>query len=179
MTGLGNGSNTAIGQPPAFTSAPAVNGFASSAGTSGITPLGLVGSPGSLSGSTAEAHRSAIRGGIARGSSGSSGLDGRALSKGWGENSTRVLGSNPDASHRAGTGTASSGLHGSNSAHTQHGRGIGPALAPAMPGRSQDKKKPTMIKTITSRIEADKNRRDLLGEPPAALPGPIGNWARE
>lgn len=53
-------------------------------------------------------------------------------------------------------------------------------MAPGAAGRNQEKKKKsTMIKAVMSRVEADKNRRDLVGDPPAALPGPIGDWARQ
>src|SRR5699024_12811723 len=79
----------------------------------------------------------------------------------------------------SGTNGAGTVAHGTRS-QGQHGRGIGPMMAPAhAAGRNQDKKKSSaMIKAVTSRVEANKNRRDLLGEPPAALPGPIGDWAR-
>lgn len=50
-----------------------------------------------------------------------------------------------------------------------------PLMAGAGRGGGQDRR----IKSVTSKVERDPNRRDLLGEPPAALPGVIGAWARE
>ena len=35
------------------------------------------------------------------------------------------------------------------------------------------------VKSVTTQVERDPNRRDLLGEAPAVLPGVIGDWVRE
>lgn len=52
------------------------------------------------------------------------------------------------------------------------------AFAPMMGTRSQGNDK-NRVKAVTTQVERDPNRRDLLGEPPAVVPGVIGNWARE
>ena len=44
-------------------------------------------------------------------------------------------------------------------------------------GRGGDGEK--RIKSVTTQVERDPNRRDLLGESPAVVPGVIGDWARE
>jgi hypothetical protein len=52
------------------------------------------------------------------------------------------------------------------------------ALAPMMGTRGQGNDK-NRVKAVTTQVERDPNKRDLLGEPPAVVPGVIGNWARE
>lgn len=52
------------------------------------------------------------------------------------------------------------------------------AFAPMMGTRGQGNDK-NRVKAVTTQVERDPNKRDLLGEPPAVVPGVIGNWARE
>jgi hypothetical protein len=52
------------------------------------------------------------------------------------------------------------------------------AFAPMMGARGQGNDK-NRVKAVTTQVERDPNKRDLLGEPPAVVPGVIGNWARE
>lgn len=52
------------------------------------------------------------------------------------------------------------------------------AFAPMMGTRGQGNDQ-NRVKAVTSQVERDPNKRDLLGEPPAVVPGVIGNWARE
>lgn len=187
-----NGVNPGLGQGSAGTAVTAgsgVGGLGAGSGAGAMGPLGAIGGAGALGGASSGGNASGIRGGIpgaglggARGAGAGGGLSGRGFGAAAGEGGSRVLGGSGESSSRAGAG-AGSGTHGSGAgaggSQNGHGRGAGPMMAPGAAGRNQEKKKSGMIKAVTSRVEADKNRRDLLGDPPAALPGPIGDWARQ
>ncbi|MGO2876824.1 MAG: hypothetical protein ACTIB0_09170 [Corynebacterium casei] len=188
-----NGVNPGLGQSGAGAAASAgsgIGGLGAGAGSGAMGPLGALGGAGALGGTGNGSAASGSRGGIAgaglggaRGAGAGAGLSGRGFGAAAGEGGSRVLGGSGDSASRAGAG-AGSGAHGAGTgaggSQNAHGRGAaGPMMAPGAAGRNQEKKKSGMIKAVTSRVEADKNRRDLLGDPPAALPGPIGDWARQ
>lgn len=188
-----NGINPGLGQSGAGAAASAgsgIGGLGAGAGSEAMGPLGALGGAGALGGTGNGSAASGNRGGLAgaglggaRGGGAGAGLSGRGFGAAAGEGGSRVLGGNGDSASRAGAG-AGSGAHsagsGAGGSQNAHGRGAaGPMMAPGAAGRNQEKKKSGMIKAVTSRVEADKNRRDLLGDPPAALPGPIGDWARQ
>ena len=52
-------------------------------------------------------------------------------------------------------------------------------MMPMMGGAARGGESEKRIKSVTTQVERDPNRRDLLGEAPAVLPGVIGEWARE
>ncbi|OFT64655.1 hypothetical protein HMPREF3147_09780 [Corynebacterium sp. HMSC05D03] len=52
-------------------------------------------------------------------------------------------------------------------------------MMPPMGGMARGGEGERRIKSVTTQVERDPNRRDLLGEAPAVLPGVIGDWARE
>lgn len=199
-TAVNGGVNPSLGYAGTANNSTGFGGTGNGMAASGLGPLGVLGSRGGFAGAGTGAGAGAgagsvgagirtgvpgaglggLRGGgaIAGGRGfGISGSDGGARLLGGGDSPARAgsaVGGSP------GTNGAGAAAHGTGS-QGQHGRGIGPMMAPAAAaGRNQDKKKSSaMIKAVTSRVEANKNRRDLLGEPPAALPGPIGDWARQ
>ncbi len=188
-----NGVNPGLGQSGAGAAASAgsgIGGLGAGAGSGAMGPLGALGGAGALGGTGNGSAASGIRGGIAgaglggaRGAGAGGGLSGRGFGAAAGEGGSRVLGGSGESASRAGAG-AGVGAHGAGTgagaSQNAHGRGAaGPMMAPGAAGRNQEKKKSGMIKAVTSRVEADKNRRDLLGDPPAALPGPIGDWVRQ
>ena len=75
------------------------------------------------------------------------------------------------------TGGRQSVVGGSAAAGARGGgmRGMMPMMGGA--GRGGDGEK--RIKSVTTQVERDPNRRDLLGESPAVVPGVIGDWVRE
>ncbi|NMF31425.1 hypothetical protein HF851_03945 [Corynebacterium ammoniagenes] len=196
--GLGSlnaGNSPSLGHAGLATAAPSNSGFGTALGTSGgLGNLGAFGGAGGLSSVAAGLPAAGLRGaglgagaglGGLRGTSGISG--GRGVSVAGGEAGSRLLNTGGDSGGRAGaaagtgSGTHSAGAGANGTASQgQHGRGPGAMMAPGAAGRNQEKKKKSsMIKAVMSRVEADKNRRDLVGDPPAALPGPIGDWARQ
>jgi len=52
-------------------------------------------------------------------------------------------------------------------------------MMPMMGGAARGGESEKRIKSVTTQVERDPNKRDLLGESPAVLPGVIGDWARE
>lgn len=58
-------------------------------------------------------------------------------------------------------------------------RGAGMRMMPMMGGMARGGEGERRVKSVTTQVERDPNRRDLLGEAPAVLPGVIGDWARE
>ncbi|WP_244080352.1 hypothetical protein [Corynebacterium striatum] len=97
---------------------------------------------------------------------GSAGTRGGSLSTGSIGNGSHLGG---------GTNTTLTAARGGAAARGTMGRGMMPMMAGMGRGGGEDRR----IKSVTSKVESDPNRRDLLGEPPAALPGVIGAWARE
>ena len=69
--------------------------------------------------------------------------------------------------------TAGSHPRGVTGAHGSAG-GYG-AGSPGRYGKGEGKK----IKTVTSRVEINKNKRDLLGQRKAVVPGVLGSWIRQ
>lgn len=55
----------------------------------------------------------------------------------------------------------------------------GMRMMPMMGGAARGGESEKRIKSVTTQVERDPNKRDLLGESPAVLPGVIGDWARE
>ena len=199
-TAVNGGVNPSLGYAGAANNSTGFGGTGNGMAASGLGPLGVLGSRGGFAGAGTGAGAGAGAGSVGAGirtgvpGAGLGGLrgggaiaGGRGIGISGGEGGARLLGGG-DSPARAGSAVGgSSGTNGAGAAahgtgsQGQHGRGIGPMMAPAAAaGRNQDKKKSSaMIKAVTSRVEANKNRRDLLGEPPAALPGPIGDWARQ
>ena len=58
-------------------------------------------------------------------------------------------------------------------------RGAGMRMMPMMGGMARGGEGERRVKSVTTQVERDPNRRDLLGEAPAVLPGVIGDWVRE
>ena len=199
-TAVNGGVNPSLGYAGAANNSTGFGGTGNGMAASGLGPLGVLGSRGGFAGAGTGAGAGAGAGSVGAGirngvpGAGLGGLrgggaiaGGRGFGISGGDGGARLLGGG-DSPARAGSAVGgSSGTNGAGAAahgtgsQGQHGRGIGPMMAPAAAaGRNQDKKKSSaMIKAVTSRVEANKNRRDLLGEPPAALPGPIGDWARQ
>ena len=199
-TAVNGGVNPSLGYAGAASNSTGFGGTGNGMAASGLGPLGVLGSRGGFAGAGTGAGAGAGAGSVGAGirngvpGAGLGGLrgggaiaGGRGIGISGGDGGARLLGGG-DSPARAGSAVGgSSGTNGAGAAahgtgsQGQHGRGIGPMMAPAAAaGRNQDKKKSSaMIKAVTSRVEANKNRRDLLGEPPAALPGPIGDWARQ
>ena len=199
-TAVNGGVNPSLGYAGTANNSTGFGGTGNGMAASGLGPLGVLGSRGGFAGAGTGAGAGAGAGSVGAGirtgvpGAGLGGLRGGgaiAGGRGFGisgsDGGARLLGGG-DSPARAGSAVGgSSGTNGAGAAahgtgsQGQHGRGIGPMMAPAAAaGRNQDKKKSSaMIKAVTSRVEANKNRRDLLGEPPAALPGPIGDWARQ
>ena len=74
-----------------------------------------------------------------------------------------------------GSGENSAATRGGNAGRSTGGaRAYGPMMG--MRGKDSEKKR---VKSVTTQVERDPNKRDLLGEPPAVVPGVIGDWVRE
>lgn len=74
-----------------------------------------------------------------------------------------------------GSGESSPATRGGNAGRSTGGaRAYGPMMG--MRGKDSEKKR---VKSVTTQVERDPNKRDLLGEPPAVVPGVIGDWVRE
>lgn len=160
-------------------------------GTGGRPGSGVGGNMGALVNSAPGlgADGTAARGGAAlRGGSGESvgarGVGG-ALPRGAGESAGNSSGGNGNRGHlergavreavvRGGGAINSTGAK-SGAARPAAGMR---AFAPMMGTRGQGNDK-NRVKAVTTQVERDPNKRDLLGEPPAVVPGVIGNWARE
>lgn len=148
---------------PAMIGAPASKSYGSGKHALGLTNTGALnqgigaGAPGAFS------TGSGAGGGALPGSAGARG----------GSLSTGSIG---NGSHMGGgTNTTLTAARGGAAARGTMGRGMMPMMAGMGRGGGEDRR----IKSVTSKVESDPNRRDLLGEPPAALPGVIGAWARE
>lgn len=77
-----------------------------------------------------------------------------------------------------GTGGSESAVaaRGGNAGRSTGGaRAYGPMMG-MRGGKDSEKKR---VKSVTTQVERDPNKRDLLGEPPAVVPGVIGDWVRE
>ncbi len=154
---------------PAMIGAPASKSYGSGKHALGLSNTGALnqgngaGVPGAFS------TGSGAGGGTLAGSAGTAGTAGAR----GGSLSTGSIG---NGSHLGGgTNTTLTAARGGAAARGSMGRGIMPMMAGMGRGGGEDRR----IKSVTSKVESDPNRRDLLGEPPAALPGVIGAWARE
>lgn len=96
------------------------------------------------------------------------------------------LGSGAGAGMRPGVGGGLGlGTGGSESAAAARGGNAGRstggarAYGPMMGMRGGKDSEKKRVKSVTTQVERDPNKRDLLGEPPAVVPGVIGDWVRE
>ncbi|MFS0001576.1 MULTISPECIES: hypothetical protein [Corynebacterium] len=158
-------ANSHVGVP-AMIGAPASKSYGSGKHALGLSNTGALnqgngaGVPGAFS------TGSGAGGGALAGSAGTAGARGGSLSTGSIGNGSHMGG---------GTNTTLTAARGGAAARGTMGRGMMPMMAGMGRGGGEDRR----IKSVTSKVESDPNRRDLLGEPPAALPGVIGAWARE
>lgn len=75
-----------------------------------------------------------------------------------------------------GGGEGAAAARGGNVGRSTGGaRAYGPMMG-MRGGKDSEKKR---VKSVTTQVERDPNKRDLLGEPPAVVPGVIGDWVRE
>ena len=78
--------------------------------------------------------------------------------------------------HGTGGGESAAAARGGNAGRSTGGaRAYGPMMG-MRGGKDSEKKR---VKSVTTQVERDPNKRDLLGEPPAVVPGVIGDWVRE
>lgn len=97
---------------------------------------------------------------------------------GGGSSMRAGLGSGAGAGMRPGVGGSESAAaaRGGNAGRSTGGaRAYGPMMG-MRGGKDSEKKR---VKSVTTQVERDPNKRDLLGEPPAVVPGVIGDWVRE
>ena len=162
----------------------------------GQSPRGGIGSAaGNVSGSAdiARAGRGAQSGlHLGRGAGapytgvGSSMRAGHSNALGGGSGMRAGLGSGAGAGMRPGVGGGLvPGTGGSESAAAARGGNAGRstggarAYGPMMGMRGGKDSEKKRVKSVTTQVERDPNKRDLLGEPPAVVPGVIGDWVRE
>ena len=74
-----------------------------------------------------------------------------------------------------GSESAAAARGGNAGRSTGGARAYGPMMG-LRGGKDSEKKR---VKSVTTQVERDPNKRDLLGEPPAVVPGVIGEWVRE
>lgn len=182
--GLGSGAGTgpmmgALGGAPALAGSASAKGQslgrgqrlglgASNAGGRGAGRLGAVGPGGAFS-----------AGGVGgTGGIGGAGLAGSAGATAAPSARTGALGAGGVGGPGNTAGTAAAGVNSARGAGNTRGA-MGGRMMPLMAGAGRGGGQDRRIKSVTSKVERDPNRRDLLGEPPAALPGVIGAWARE
>lgn len=139
--------------------------------------------PGLGAGGTTARGGAALRGGSGE-SVGARGVGG-ALPRGAGESAGNSSGGNGSRGHlergavreAVVRGGGAINNPGAKSGAARPAAGMR-AFAPMMGTRGQGNDK-NRVKAVTTQVERDPNKRDLLGEPPAVVPGVIGNWARE
>lgn len=103
---------------------------------------------------------------------------GHSNALGGGSSMRAGLGSGAGAGMRPGVGGSESAAaaRGGNAGRSTGGaRAYGPMMG-MRGGKDSEKKR---VKSVTTQVERDPNKRDLLGEPPAVVPGVIGDWVRE
>ena len=162
----------------------------------GQSPRGGIGSAaGNVSGSAdiARAGRGAQSGlHLGRGAGapyagvGSGVRAGHSNALGGGSGMRAGLGSGAGAGIRPGIGgSLGPGTGGSESAAAARGGNAGRstggarAYGPMMGMRGGKDSEKKRVKSVTTQVERNPNKRDLLGEPPAVVPGVIGDWVRE
>lgn len=160
-------------------------------GTGGRLGSGIGGNMGALvnsvpglgAGGTAARGGAALRGGSGEsvGARGVGGAFPRAAGEGAG-NSSGGYGSRGHLEKGAAREAVVRGGGATNGAGAKSGAARSAAgmraFAPMMGTRGQGNDR-NRVKAVTTQVERDPNKRDLLGEPPAVVPGVIGNWARE
>lgn len=149
-SGLGAGGNMGA----SVNSAPGLGGSGTAARGGTGDGTGSRGVGGALPRAAGEAA------GSNNGGSGSRGHLDRGAAR---EGAVRGVGMGNSASTKSGAAKPAAGMR---------------AFAPMMGTRGQGNDQ-NRVKAVTSQVERDPNKRDLLGEPPAVVPGVIGNWARE
>ncbi|OFR66974.1 hypothetical protein HMPREF2875_08150 [Corynebacterium sp. HMSC078H07] len=77
-----------------------------------------------------------------------------------------------------GAGNSGAGVAAKTGAQVAKGA-AGLRMMPMMGGAARGGENEKRIKSVTTQVERDPNKRDLLGESPAVLPGVIGEWARD
>lgn len=133
---------------------------------------GLGGGPASVS--TAQTGTHPVIGGLPGASANGGVRDGRASSSAGG------AGGSVAAPIGGATGNGTGAVHSAAKPGTGATKGTaGMRMMPMMGGTARGGEGEKRIKSVTTQVERDPNKRDLLGESPAVLPGVIGDWARE
>lgn len=158
-SGMNSGINRALGRIPEnpLTSAAGLGGAGASATSpqTGTHPV-LGGLPGA-----------AASGGV---------RDGRASASAGGAGGS-VTG--PIGGAVGGAGNNGAGVAAKSGAQHVAKSAAGLRMMPMMGGAARGGENEKRIKSVTTQVERDPNKRDLLGESPAVLPGVIGEWARD
>ena len=154
--GMNNGLNRALGRIPEnpLTSAAGLGGASATSPQTGTHPV-LGGLPGAAASGGARDGRASASAGGAGGS---------------------VTG--PIGGAVGGAGNNGAGVAAKSGAHVAKGA-AGLRMMPMMGGAARGGENEKRIKSVTTQVERDPNKRDLLGESPAVLPGVIGEWARD
>lgn len=154
--GINNGMNRALGRIPEnpLTSAAGLGGASATSPQTGTHPV-LGGLPGAAASGGARDGRASASAGGAGGS---------------------VTG--PIGGAVGGAGNNGAGVAAKSGAHVAKGA-AGLRMMPMMGGAARGGENEKRIKSVTTQVERDPNKRDLLGESPAVLPGVIGEWARD
>ena len=154
--GMNNGMNRALGRIPEnpLTSAAGLGGASATSPQTGTHPV-LGGLPGAAASGGARDGRASASAGGAGGS---------------------VTG--PIGGAVGGAGNNGAGVAAKSGAHVAKGA-AGLRMMPMMGGAARGGENEKRIKSVTTQVERDPNKRDLLGESPAVLPGVIGEWARD
>ncbi|MDY3126810.1 MAG: hypothetical protein SOW59_01575, partial [Corynebacterium sp.] len=161
MSGLRGGANALSGLSTNAGQQGSLGRMGSSGGLSGA-----VGAPGNAGASSFGRIPSGARGvGAGIGGLGSGGAMGTGSGSGTGAGAGSVTTSGVNGSGAGGVGGQQ--------------RGSGPMMSPGAAAGNGAGAKDKKIRAVTSKVELDDNRRALLGEPRAVVPGVIGNWVRE
>ena len=155
--GVPNGINRGLGRIPEnpLTSAAGLGGGPASVSTAQTGTHPVI---GGLPGASANGG---VRDGRASSSAGGAGGHVPGPIGGVGGHSTGAV--NPAAKPGTGVTKGAAGMR----------------MMPMMGGAARGGEGEKRIKSVTTQVERDPNKRDLLGESPAVLPGVIGDWARE
>lgn len=155
-SGMNSGINRALGRIPEnpLTSAAGLGGASATSPQTGTHPV-LGGLPGAAASGGARDGRASASAGGAGGS---------------------VTG--PIGGAVGGAGNNGAGVAAKSGAHVAKGA-AGLRMMPMMGGAARGGENEKRIKSVTTQVERDPNKRDLLGESPAVLPGVIGEWARD
>lgn len=157
-SGMNSGINRALGRIPdnPLTSAAGLGGAGASASApqTGTHPV-LGGLPGAAASGGARDGKASASAGGAGGS---------------------VTG--PIGGAVGGAGNNGAGVVSKSGANVAKGA-AGIRMMPMMGGAARGGENEKRIKSVTTQVERDPNKRDLLGESPAVLPGVIGEWARD